>query len=63
MTSSFKVWTLICLMPTPDAEASPTEANKVLPLKECAFSADKGYDTNAIYSLIKNVYCVMRSFR
>ena len=33
------------------------EANKVLPLKECTFIADKGYDTNAIYSLVKDVYC------
>ena len=39
------------------AEDILSEANKVLPLKECTFIADKGYDTNAIYSLVKDVYC------
>lgn len=31
-------------------------ANKVLPLQECTFLADKGYDTKAIYNLVKEVY-------
>lgn len=31
-------------------------ANKVLPLRECTFLADKGYDSKAIYNLVKEVY-------
>lgn len=48
--------------PANRTDASVTEsilssANQVLPLKECTFIADKGYDTNAIYDLVKDVYC------
>lgn len=32
------------------------DAGRILPLKECIFVADKGYDVKAIYDLIKNVY-------
>jgi len=32
------------------------EANKVLPIKECTFIADKGYDIKNIYNTVKNVY-------
>jgi len=31
-------------------------ANKTLPLQECTFLGDKGYDVKAIYDLVKNVY-------
>ena len=32
------------------------ETNRILPIKECTFLADKGYDTSAIYDLVKDVY-------
>ena len=31
-------------------------ANQTLPLEECTFLADKGYDVKAIYNLVRNVY-------
>lgn len=31
-------------------------ANKTLSLQECTFLGDKGYDVNAVYDLVKNVY-------
>lgn len=38
------------------AEAVLSAANQVLPLQECTFLADKGYDSKAIYNLVKDVY-------
>ena len=32
------------------------DANAVLPLRECTFLGDKGYDTKAVYNLVKDVY-------
>lgn len=31
-------------------------ANAVLPLRECTFLGDKGYDAKAVYNLVKDVY-------
>lgn len=31
-------------------------ANAVLPLRECTFQGDKGYDAKAVYNLVKDVY-------
>lgn len=31
-------------------------ANTVLPLRECTFLGDKGYDVKAVYNLVKDVY-------
>lgn len=31
-------------------------ANAVLPLRECTFLGDKGYDVKAVYNLVKDVY-------
>lgn len=31
-------------------------ANAVLPIKECIFIGDKGYDAKAVYNLVKDVY-------
>ena len=31
-------------------------ANAVLPIKECTFIGDKGYDAKAVYNLVKDVY-------
>ena len=31
-------------------------ANKVIPVKECTFIADKGYDAKAIYNVVRDVY-------
>lgn len=32
------------------------KANRIIPLKECTFIADKGYDVKAIYNTVKDVY-------
>lgn len=33
-----------------------SQTNKFLPINECTFIADKGYDVNKIYDTVKNVY-------
>jgi hypothetical protein len=34
----------------------PAAADQTIPLKECAFLADKGYDVKSIYNTVKTVY-------
>ena len=34
-----------------------SRTNSFLPLNECTFIADKGYDVKAIYNTVKDVYC------
>lgn len=38
------------------AQAILAAANTVLPLRECTFLADKGYDVRTIYNTVKDVY-------
>lgn len=43
----------------PDASVVPDvlqTADTVLPLRECTFLGDKGYDVKAVYNLVKDVY-------
>lgn len=32
-------------------------ANAILPLRECTFLGDKGYDVKSVYCLIRDIYC------
>ncbi|MEG2679522.1 MAG: transposase [Oscillospiraceae bacterium] len=38
------------------AEQILAATNAVIPIRECTFLGDKGYDTKAIYNLVKDVY-------
>ncbi|MGN0535448.1 MAG: transposase [Eubacterium sp.] len=34
-----------------------SQTNSFLPVNECTFIADKGYDVKAIYNTVKDIYC------